>query len=106
MEQFKIIINAKQPVGPSLLTNKIQFVLNSKLIRVGVQCDSHEFLILLLSNVEKFNKILIQTLFMGSFENVVKCNFDNCLYESKTVNTFYDMSLDANCSGIRSSIKK
>ena len=105
MEQFKIIINAKQPVGPSLLTNNIQFVLNSKLIRIGFQCDSHEFLILLLSNVEKFNKIF-QTLFMGSFENVVKCNFDNCLYESKTVNTFYDISLDAKCSDIRSSIKK
>ena len=94
MEQFKIIINAKQPVGPSLLTNNIQFVLNSKLIRIGFQCDSHEFLILLLSNVEKFNKIF-QTLFMGSFENVVKCNFDNCLYESKTVNTFSDIIIES-----------
>ena len=64
------------------------------MIRIGFQCDSHEFLILLLSNVEKFN-IIFQTLFMGSFENVVKCNFDNCLYESKTVNTFSDIIIES-----------
>lgn len=78
MEQLQFIIKANKPINPTLITQKIQFLLNSKLIKIGQQCDSHEFLILLLSNIEKFNKILIQTLFMGSLENVVKCNVKDC----------------------------
>lgn len=76
------------------------------MIRIGVQCDSHEFLILLLSNLEKYSKIMVQTIFMGYLENIVRCNSNECKYESITTNTFYDLSLDADSSGIKSSIKK